>query len=155
MDLVFPAWAPGNHKSLLEALPVMAAQGVTRVEWSLGNPDYFDAKDATQVAVVCQTLADTRAVALHAPFGDRPIWQPDLGPGTIACYLTPSTSRGEWGHATWSTPDMGRVTTAWRSGFSWRGKACAFWSQWPEWRASCLRWRICRLVTREARQESS
>ena len=70
----------------------MAAQGVTRVEWGLGNPDYFDAKDAAQVAAVRQVLADTgiRAVALHAPFGE----QADLASlesrvreVTIACYV--------------------------------------------------------------------
>ncbi|HOJ23539.1 MAG TPA: sugar phosphate isomerase/epimerase family protein [Armatimonadota bacterium] len=92
MDLVFPAWASDTHQSLLEALPAMAAQGVTRVEWGLGNPDYFDAKDAAQVAAVRQVLADTgiRAVALHAPFGE----QADLASlesrvreVTIACYV--------------------------------------------------------------------
>jgi sugar phosphate isomerase/epimerase len=70
VELVCPAYLPETGK-LVEALPLLADQGVTSVELGLGYPDYFDHRDAVEMTAAVTVLAacGLRVHSVHAPCG--------------------------------------------------------------------------------------
>lgn len=70
MEIVCPAWYPGIDK-LIEAIPVLADQGVTAVEIGIDAPEYFDYRNAAEFPKLLQVLGSSgvRVHSIHAPFG--------------------------------------------------------------------------------------
>ena len=70
MEIVCPAWHPGAEK-LIDAIPVLADQGVTAVEIGVDFPEYFDHRDAYEVQRLMSKLAEcgVRAHSVHSAFG--------------------------------------------------------------------------------------
>jgi len=71
LKIVFPAWAP-DWERMLEALPLMAAQGVEWVELGLESASFFHENKPEEVERVQETLAEhgLRVNSIHTPFGD-------------------------------------------------------------------------------------
>ena len=69
VEIVCPAWYPGIEK-LIEAIPVLADQGVTAVEIGVNTPEYFDYRNAgLQTLLEVLGSSGVRAHSIHAPFG--------------------------------------------------------------------------------------
>ena len=77
MEIICPAWYPGVER-LVEAIPLLADQGVTAVEicidyprFGIRYPDYFDHRDAFELQTLISTLhsSGVRVHSVHAPFG--------------------------------------------------------------------------------------
>jgi len=70
VELVCPAYLPETDK-LIEALPLLADQGVTAVEMDLGSPDYFDHRDAVEMTAALSILSccGLRVHSIRAPSG--------------------------------------------------------------------------------------
>ncbi|MCX6345758.1 MAG: sugar phosphate isomerase/epimerase [Armatimonadetes bacterium] len=79
MEIVCPAWYPGAE-TLIEAIPILADQGVTSVEictdyprFGIYCPDYFDHRNAYEVESLMAELCASgiRVNSIHAPFGRK------------------------------------------------------------------------------------
>jgi len=72
LEIVCPAWYPGADK-LIEAIPVLADQGVTALEIGLNSPEFFDYRDGAELQRLLDALSSSgvRAHSIHAPFGER------------------------------------------------------------------------------------
>lgn len=77
LEIVCPAWYPGAD-SLVDAIAVLADQGVTAVEVStsysrfgIQYPDYFDHRNAYELETLVTALraSGIRVNSIHAPFG--------------------------------------------------------------------------------------
>jgi sugar phosphate isomerase/epimerase len=70
VELVCPAYLPETGK-LVEALPLLADQGVTAIELGLGYTDYFDHRDAVEMTALLSVLASCglRVHSVHSPCG--------------------------------------------------------------------------------------
>ena len=70
MEIVCPAWCPGAER-LIDAIPILADQGVTAVEIGVDFPQYFDHRDAFELQRLMLELAScgVRTHSVHAPFG--------------------------------------------------------------------------------------
>lgn len=68
MEIVCPAWLPGVTE-LLDAVPLLANQGVTAIEIDLNHPEYFDWREAGSVQHLVEALTDSglRAHSVHSP----------------------------------------------------------------------------------------
>ena len=71
MEIVCAAWYPGIEK-LIEAIPVLADQGVTAVEIGVDTPEYFDYRNASELQQLITVLGSSgvRAHSIHTPFGE-------------------------------------------------------------------------------------
>ena len=65
-----PAWYPGIE-NLIEAIPVLADQGVTAIEIGINSPQYFDHHNATALQKLLDVLSASgvRVHSIHSPFG--------------------------------------------------------------------------------------
>lgn len=72
MEIVCPAWYPGIEK-LIDAIPVLADQGVTAVEIGIDFPEYFDHRDSFELDSLMSRLSTSgiRVHSVHAPFGPQ------------------------------------------------------------------------------------
>lgn len=70
MEIVCPAWYPGLE-NLIEAIPVLADQGVTAIEIGVNAPQYFDHRNAADLQKLLSVLSSSgvRVHSIHAPFG--------------------------------------------------------------------------------------
>ena len=70
LEIVCPAWYPGVDK-LIEAIPVLADQGVTALEIGLNAPEYFDYRNGADLGRLLDALSSSgvRVHSIHAPFG--------------------------------------------------------------------------------------
>jgi len=70
LEIVCPAWYPGVEK-LIEAVPLLADQGVTALEIGVDAPEYFDYRNGAELRKLLDALTSSgvRAHSIHAPFG--------------------------------------------------------------------------------------
>ncbi len=70
MEIVCPAWYSGADK-LIEAIPVLADQGVTALEIGINAPEYFNYRDGAQLQRLLDALSISgiRVNSIHSPFG--------------------------------------------------------------------------------------
>ncbi|MEN6355668.1 MAG: sugar phosphate isomerase/epimerase family protein [Armatimonadota bacterium] len=70
MEIVCPARCPGAQ-SLIEAIPLLADQGVTAIEMSVEYKDYFDHRDGAELQRLVSALSASgiRVHSIHSPFG--------------------------------------------------------------------------------------
>ncbi len=70
LEIICPAWYPEIGK-LIDAIPILADQGVTAIEIGIDFPDYFDRRDPTGLRALVARLAScgVRARSVHSPFG--------------------------------------------------------------------------------------
>lgn len=71
MEIVCPARHPAVER-LVDAVPALAAEGVTAIEITLQDPAYFDRTDPAEVQSLLDALSGfgVRAHSIHAPFGE-------------------------------------------------------------------------------------
>lgn len=72
LEIVCPAWCPGAE-TLIEAIPILADQGVTAVEIGIHHPHYFDHRNGPQLQKLMSVLSATgiRVHSIHSPFGPQ------------------------------------------------------------------------------------
>ncbi|MHB9038027.1 MAG: sugar phosphate isomerase/epimerase family protein [Armatimonadota bacterium] len=72
MEIVCPAWYPGTER-LVDAIPLLADQGVTAVEIGFKLPTYFDRHNGAELQELMSELATSgvRVHSVHSPFGPR------------------------------------------------------------------------------------
>lgn len=70
VEIICPAWCPGVEK-LVEAIGLLADQGVTAVEIGIGHPQYFDHGNGFELQKLMTELSKTgvRVHSIHSPFG--------------------------------------------------------------------------------------
>jgi len=70
LEIVCPAWYPGVDK-LIDAIPILADQGVTAIEIGINFPNYFDHRNAAELQKLMSALSRSgiRVHSVHAPFG--------------------------------------------------------------------------------------
>ena len=70
MEIICPAWYSEIEK-LIDAIPVLADQGVTAVEIGIDFPEYFDRRDPTELRALIAKLTScgVRAHSVHSPYG--------------------------------------------------------------------------------------
>lgn len=70
LEIVCPAWYRGAEK-LVDAIPLLADQGVTAIEIGIDFPDYFDHRNGyeLQKMVSALSLSGIRVHSIHSPFG--------------------------------------------------------------------------------------
>lgn len=70
MEIVCQAWYP-KADTLIEAIPMLADQGVTAIEISVNNVQYFDYRNAFELDKLMSRLQSSgiRAHSVHSPFG--------------------------------------------------------------------------------------
>ena len=72
MEIVCQAWYP-QAETLIEAIPILANQGVTAIEISVNNSLYFDYRNAFELNKVLARLQSygIRVPSIHSPFGQE------------------------------------------------------------------------------------
>ena len=70
LEIVCPAWYPGAEK-LVEAVRLLADQGVTAIEIGIDFPNYFDHRDGYELDKLQTELrvSGIRVHSIHSPFG--------------------------------------------------------------------------------------
>jgi sugar phosphate isomerase/epimerase len=70
LEIICPAWYSEIEK-LIDAIPVLADQGVTAIEVGIDFPDFFDRRDPTELRALVAKLAScgVRARSVHSPYG--------------------------------------------------------------------------------------
>jgi sugar phosphate isomerase/epimerase len=70
LEIICPAWYPGVDK-LIEAIPILADQGVTALEIGLNAPEYVDYRNGSELQRLLDALSSSgvRAHSIHSPFG--------------------------------------------------------------------------------------
>ncbi|MCE5197616.1 MAG: sugar phosphate isomerase/epimerase family protein [Armatimonadota bacterium] len=70
LEIVCPAWYPGAE-SLIDAIPLLADQGVTAVEIGVNFSSYFNFRDARELQALISVLSSSgvRIHSVHSPFG--------------------------------------------------------------------------------------
>lgn len=70
LEIVCPAWCPGAER-LIDAIPILADQGVTAIEVGVGHPNYFDHNDGHEIDTLLARLSVSgiRINSVHSPFG--------------------------------------------------------------------------------------
>ncbi len=71
MEIVCPARHPAIQR-LVDAIPALANEGVTAIEITVQDPEYFDRTDPVEVQALLTALSTCgiRAHSVHAPFGE-------------------------------------------------------------------------------------
>lgn len=72
LEIVCPAWCPGAD-TLIDAIPILADQGVTAIEIGIHHPHYFDHQNGLQLQKLMSVLSVTgiRVHSIHSPFGPQ------------------------------------------------------------------------------------
>lgn len=72
VEIVCPAWYPGAEK-LIDAIPMLADQGVTAIEIGISFPNYFDHREACELRSLMSRLSSCgiRVHSVHSPFGPQ------------------------------------------------------------------------------------
>ena len=70
MEIICPAWYPGAEK-LIDAIPLLADQGVTAIEIGISYPNYFDHRETCELHNLMEKLnqSGVRVHSIHSPFG--------------------------------------------------------------------------------------
>ena len=71
MEIVCPAWIPGI-KRLIDAIPILADQGVTAIEIGNHYPHDFNSNDPEEIRELIDQIktCGIRIHSIHAPFGE-------------------------------------------------------------------------------------